>query len=274
MPYKSYDPITLKHYKRIADHFGDSALSTMEDTYVREKEIFFFTSEIDRFLQESNKQYFNILDIGCGNGYLLSILRDRYPNAKMYGLEFTPELYNLAKNREIQDCTIIQGDIRKNEFINNFKDAIDIVICERVIINILHRKDQLDSLINIHKTLQYNGLLLLSESFKESQKLLSDARQEMCLDPIKDSHQNLYLSETQLLKLSRDTNLKEIQGVLPKNYLSTHFYITRVFHKSIRPDGGKVKFSKMSDFFTSALPAGVGNYSPIQFRVFKNINKD
>jgi ubiquinone/menaquinone biosynthesis C-methylase UbiE len=40
-----------------------------------------------------------VLDLGCGNGYLLEIFAHRYPESKLYGTDLSPALVELARNR-------------------------------------------------------------------------------------------------------------------------------------------------------------------------------
>ena len=62
----------------------------------------------------------------------------------------------------------------------------------------------------------------------------------------------------------------QIESVVSSNYLSTHFFVSRILHQLIRPDGGKVKYSHLVSFMAEGFGPGVGNYSPVLFRSFKS----
>ncbi|MCK5073667.1 MAG: class I SAM-dependent methyltransferase [Bacteriovoracaceae bacterium] len=265
---KHYDKLILNHYKKVAGSFGLRSSSTMEDPFVRKKEIEFIIEEIQRLFLELKRDIV-ILDAGCGNGYTLSCLKERFPTFVFYGVEFSPELCELAVSRNLEGVKITNGDIREKDF---FKETVDIVITERVIINILNRGHQDDAIANISSVLPDGGLYVMIESFVGPLKELGDARDEMCLDEIEESYQNKYLNEPFVKRMVK-YGLTENTPVMPRNYLSSHFYLTRVFHKAMRPDGGKVKFTKMVDFFREAIPPAVGNFSPILFRSFRKISK-
>ncbi|MBT3237011.1 MAG: methyltransferase domain-containing protein [Bdellovibrionales bacterium] len=262
----SNDQIILKHYRQVAQANGLAATCTMDDPFVRESETKFIEKEIERFIAERPDQLsFKLMDVGCGNGYLLSYLTARFPTLNCVGVEFTPELLELALSRNLEQAEFLAGDCRQPDFING---QFDIVITERVVINLLVHKQQFRALENIASKVLPGGIYLMVESFREPLAELNRARSEMSLELIEQSYQNRYLSEGHI-KAMRRFGLDELPVMTPSNYLSSHFYITRVFHKAIRPSGGQVKFSRCSLFFRQALPPAIGNYSPILFRLFR-----
>ncbi len=261
------DDLILEHYRKVALYNGLKSSASMDDPYIREHEIKFIIKEIDRYIIEQGDHHIKIMDVGCGNGYLLSVLRDRYKSVDLVGIEFSPDLFKLASSRELLNTDIVLGDIRKSLDLESF----DIVISERVIINILERRDQYQAVSNIVSALKNGGLYLMIESFREPLTELNHARKEACLSEVKESYQNNYIYELFIHKCKK-FGFIETASLTPQNFLSTHFYITRVFHKMVRPLGGKVKFSRMSEFFVDALPDSIGNYSPILFRIFKKVS--
>lgn len=261
---ENYEQIILDHYKKVARNNGLASSSTMEDPYIRQCEIDFFLSSLSEESRRRNRPL-RVFDIGCGNGYLLETIARRFPDFSLFGLEFTPELYEQTLSRKLPSLTLRHGDARLKE---DYYEDIDVVITERMVINILDKDHQLMVMKNIFHCLVPDGLLLMSESFQEPLNELNEAREEMCLEPIEQSYQNLYLDEV-LVEHFLSWGMEEEEGTLPSNYLSTQFFVTRILHKSLRPDKGKVKFSRFARFFTEALPPAVGNYSPILFRAFR-----
>lgn len=242
----------------------------MEDPYIRESETNFFLKEIGNFCQKHAGDSLTVLDVGCGNGYLLAKISEAFPQLKLMGIEFVPELFELATSREIANCILALGDARELSF---FPSNVDIIITERSVINVMNRQDQILVLQNIAYTLRAGGLYIQVESYREPLDLLNQARREMVIaDDIEESGHNLYLNESIIASMVQK-GLIEVQATYPKNYLSTHFFVSRVFHKAILPKGGKVKYSLFAEFFREALPSGVGNFSPILFRTFKKINQ-
>jgi ubiquinone/menaquinone biosynthesis C-methylase UbiE len=256
---------SLDHYKRIAENYGDKATSTIKDQFIRNSEVSFILNEIQRYKNEVNRSLV-VLDVGCGNGYVLSVLSEKFPESQFYGVEFTKELFEIANGRNLRNVTFLNGDCRDKNF---FAEKVDIIITERVLINIFNPNERILAIKNFYGLLKKGGRYLLIESFVESWENLNKARKEMVLDTIPQSPQNRYIDED-LIKTMVEIGFSEIKGVFPPNYLSTYFYLTRIFHHLFRPKGGKKEGSEFVKFFNEVIGPSKGNYSPIQFRVFEN----
>ncbi len=254
----------MDHYKRIAANYGDKGTSTIKDQFIRNSEISFITKEIEKYKNQVNQKLV-VLDVGCGNGYVLSVLSEMYPDFEFYGVEFTKELFDIAQARNLKNVTFFNGDCRNKNFISK---KVDIIITERVLINIFNPNERLIAVKNFYELLNKGGRYLLIESFVESWQNLNMARKEMVLDIIPQSPQNRYIDED-FIKNIKEIGFKEINGVIPPNYLSTYFYMTRIFHHLFRPQGGKKEGSEFVKFFNEVIGPAKGNYSPIQFRVFE-----
>lgn len=253
------------HYKSIATNFGLSGSSTIQDPFIRKSEIEFFISEIRKIKQDQKNDKLSIVDIGCGNGYLLSELSKEFPSFTLHGLEFNPELCQLAKSRELPNAQIIEGSCKDPGALDNIlSEPADIIITERVIINLLSWKQQALALRNIASWIKDGGHYLLAESFKEPWFELNAARREMKIPEIPVSNHNRYLNH-KLPKYLIELDLTRIETEMPANYLSSHFYLSRVAHSYIKPSGGRKKETHFVNFFDRAIPPAIGNYSPILF---------
>lgn len=264
----SGDEIILKHYEKLAKLWGLGPRSSIQDPEIRNAEIEYILGEVFEQLKRSPQKNLRVLEIGCGNGHLLSQLAENFPQLELFGIEFTPELYELAKGRELPRCQILKADMRDLTTFSSLGSDFDLIITERVVINLLTWPEQLQAIKNIASLIKPAGRYIMVESFSESWLLMNEARKEMGLPPVEQSSHNRFLNEKVTVALSK-LGLKEIAGQMPYNSLSTHFYLTRVFHPSVRPHGGKTKESHFVSFFKAALPRNVGNYSPIQFRLFE-----
>lgn len=263
-----YDSAILSHYAGVARSHGLSETSTMEDRKVRELE----TDIIVRFVSLASQALakhgdLTIADIGCGNGFTLQTLRNAFPTSNLVGRDFSPEMAALAAERFKNDtrATVEVGDIRQPISVGNF----DVVISQRVIINLLSEDDQRSALANIVQSVSTGGMLLFIEAFESGLKELNEARAEFDLDPVPPAHHNLLL---------QDSFFDGCEGVerfrhddLLENFLSTHFFIARVLHP-IALNGRP--FQRNSHFvrqLSDSLRPGVGNYSPLRAIALKRV---
>jgi len=86
---------------------------------------------IDEILK--NIRFNNIIDIGCGNGFLLQKIRDKNKNIKLTGTEIiiNPEIKKRFKSKRIK---LLKKNI---ENINQIKKKYDTVICSHVLEHVL-----------------------------------------------------------------------------------------------------------------------------------------
>ncbi|MDA8100059.1 MAG: class I SAM-dependent methyltransferase [Nitrospiraceae bacterium] len=260
----NYEEKITDHYRKEAAAMGLSKNSTMHDAFIRNKEIEFILSEVQAHRSKRGNSL-SILDLGCGNGYLLSVLTEQVDGCKFTGLEFTDELYQLAISRKLKNTTIIKGDCR-TERMNG--EQFDVIISERVLINLLSKDDKVKALDNIRSLLKDQGIYIMVESFDEPLSNLNKARKELLLDETKPAYHNEYFNE-EIVKGFKETGFAELNPTYPKHYLSSHYFITRVLHEAIRPEEGAIKNTEFVKFFDVALPPAIGEYSPILFRVFE-----
>lgn len=258
------DEIILEHYTKVATNYGLSPTSSMKDQVIRDAEIQFFITSIKSVIRNEGEGQ-SLFDVGCGNGHMLATLRQEFPKLKLYGLEFHPDLCKLAQSRVLQNCEVINADMRDG--LSMF-GAHDFIITERSVINLLDKAEQHAALIHIAMNLKPGGYYFFSESFEAPMHNINRARKEMGLpQDVKPSKHNLWLEEKDL-DILKENGLIEALTPMARNHLSTHFYITRVFHPVVLPGGGRAGAGEFQNFFNQALPAAIGDYSPILFRAF------
>lgn len=71
----------------------------------------------------------SILDVGCGEGFTLSRLKEKGIGKKLKGLEYSKEAIELGRKTH-PDIEIIQGSIYKLPYKNN---SFDLVLCTEVL---------------------------------------------------------------------------------------------------------------------------------------------
>jgi len=279
---QNYDDLIAEHYKKVAEQEGGKSTSTMADIITREKEtraVINFVSDSLRHRKIKNDQHpAIIMDVGCGNGYTLGVLANRHPKENFIGIEKTKELRELAISRfeGIENVSIIEGDIRNKGFSEGV--TADILICQRVLINLLNVDDQKKALNNIVYTvkepdaLHSGGTLLFLESFSTTLSKLNEAREEFDLSAIKPAPHNLYLQDD-FFDISELKKFISDGSVEPPNFLSTHYFVTRVLHPLFTKNNPVKRNSEFVNFFTYALNENAGDYSPLKLYKFQRMKK-
>lgn len=277
---QNYDEVISEHYRKIAQEDGLEPTSTMADQVTREKEtgaIIDFVGEVlERRRVENLPPSMMIMDVGCGNGYTLGVLSQLYPDQTFIGVEKSHELRALAISRfeEIDNVSIIEGDIREVNFSKG--QIADILICQRVLINLLKVEDQKGALENILDAVRApgrgsaGGALLIIEAFSTSLETLNIAREEFDLPAMMPAHHNLYL-EDRFFENPRLTPYPSSDRLPPPNFLSTHYFITRVLHPIFTKDKPFKRNSEFVKFFSQALRENVGDYSPLRLMLFERV---
>ncbi len=271
---KEYDQIINQHYRHVAQKEGLKPTSTMADTVTREKETQVILDYSTHFLASRQWESSPVfIDVGCGNGYTLEVLAARFPEAQLLGIEKSDDLRTLAESRfqENDKINIITGDIRDGNFAAGTK--ADILVCQRVLINLLDPLDQKNALENLIATVKApvggrdGGMLLFIEAFSASLSNLNIAREEFDISPMEPAHHNLYLPEG-FFKHPKLVPYPSAPELAPANFLSTHYFVTRVLHPIFLQDRPFKRNSEFVKFFTQALKENVGDYAPVKLFAF------
>jgi len=257
----TYDETVRKHYDHVGDEYGLSPQSTMADDITRRIE----TDAILSFVSSTEVKG-PIADVGCGNGYTLSRLAERFPHLNLTGFEPNSTLRKLAESRFVDGGAIVSdGDLRKPTF--NKSKNFALLICQRVIINILNLEEQRVALGNAISAVEVGGYLLFIEAFQSGLDRLNAARQEFGLSPIPVAHHNLYLPDEFFDTPALAPYCSEDWSVSP-NELSTHYFVTRVLHEVLGAGRPLKRNSEFVKFFSNALPRAIGDYSQLRILAF------
>jgi ubiquinone/menaquinone biosynthesis C-methylase UbiE len=258
-----YESEVSRHYLKEAVDLGLDELSTMPDEVVRNREI---STILDVLSLLDNKEL-RILEVGCGNGTLLSRLHaDGYSN--VYALDYLPEFVDLAKSRALP-YNIQVGDVRALDYESNY---FDVVISERVIINLLDLEDQAKAFRELHRVLKKNGIAILFEAFSDSLENLNKSRREFGLESLLQPSFNRWFSPDEFDYCIKDIFKKEViinnVELEKSNMFSTHYYMSRVMHPvllSFSPDKNlPQRNSSFVNFFSNTLP-NYGSFGCVQF---------
>ena len=263
-----YDKIILNHYANVASKEGHLDSCTMADDRIREIETQFIFESLEKIIKELHKKSASdrpvLLDAGCGNGFTLQQLSKKFINIDFKGIEFTPELREIANQKGLP-CKVMPGDIRSKD---TLPTGVDILILQRVLINLLDPRDQIEAVRNLIGSINKGGYLIAIEAFTSGLSHLNQCRKELGLSNIPPAHHNLYL-EDNFFELFPE--LSVVQTNYGPDILSSHYFITRVLHDVALAATGSnfVRNSMFVKFFDEALPLGIGQFSPLKCLLFK-----
>lgn len=85
--------IALVNKQQIRDNFGKSAM-TYDEYAVIQKEM---AADVILRLKKIKRRFSNILEIGCGTGYLTGLLANTFPHARITALDIAPEMITAAR---------------------------------------------------------------------------------------------------------------------------------------------------------------------------------
>jgi ubiquinone/menaquinone biosynthesis C-methylase UbiE len=266
----SNDELILAHYRQIAEAFGASPRSTMEDDFVREKEVEWIGA-YRRLLSCRHNRPLHILDIGCGNGYTAEKL-SMNTSDHFTGLDLSEDLLNVARARNLSNCVFIGGDVRSLPFED---EIFDYVYTERCLINILDSQEQMNAIREISRVLKTSGDYLMIECFTDGLANNNKARADCGLHPIAEAHHNKYLDKDHVFYTASDiferVDMREFgeDSILCSNFLSSYYFTARVLYPALLHGTEVVRNSEVAKFFSFLPP--MGNYSPIQAFVLRKM---
>ena len=266
-----YDTLIKDHYDDVGNSTNNPATSTMSDQIVRSKETEFVFRQVTDAQKDAatNKHHeFSIIDIGCGSGHTLLELSKSFPLLNLVGIEQNEKMRESAKKTlGPSSVKVLHGDVRDLKTLPDKK--FDLVICQRVLINILKLSDQVAALENLLSITRPSGRIIFIESFNSGLSNLNEARSEFGLDKILPAHHNLYLDDDffrhpKLIKLD-DSD---------ENVLSSHYFISRVLHPAILKALGidELRNSKFASFISTAISNSIGEFSPLKFCVYERLD--
>lgn len=120
-----------------------------------------FFSEMKESIQFHNKirlllkyAHGDCLDVGCGNGYIITQIARKTPINKHMGVEYNPEILKIARANRERNVRIVFGDIRKVKINKKF----DTIILSHVL---EHMTDPAGLLMDLREKLKPKGNIII-----------------------------------------------------------------------------------------------------------------
>lgn len=254
------------HYDDEVKIYGSTAQCTMPDLFIRNLEIKKILSSIQNLSKEKTSSL-KILEIGCGNGYVLEKISKKI-KAEYTGVDINKKMIDLAKKRNLKNVTFLVDDILKTKLKSN---TFDVIFTERCLINLLDWKMQKKSIVQIHKLLKKNSYYIMLEGFEDGLKKLNSARNSLGLENINSAWHNLYFKKKQLeneIKGKFVNGMNKNSKVVYDNFLSSYYFGSRVLYPALISKKSKIQYNNsFIEFFS--MGESVGNYSPLQLCILK-----
>jgi len=199
--------------------------ATSDDMNLREIEI----SAISKHLFDGLK----VLDIGCGNGYSTTSLAAIY-ESNFLGLDLSESMIEAAVQRSkgLKLNGSIQFRVANVLDMQIEPESFDVVITERLLINLPTWEDQMTAIKSIYSILKPNGRFLMMEATLQGVDKLNTLRQKVGLNPIAHSTKKNWwinrFNEERIGKfLGEYFHIEKIQK------FGMYFFISRVIHPLI-----------------------------------------
>ena len=183
--------------------------------------------EIDQIINKINNNK-SILEVGCGNGFILGRLLKEKKIKNYFGIDFVDDFISFAKKKyKSNKVNFSTFDI---SLINNttFEKKYDYIISKRTIQNILSQKMQLNVIDKLGYHLKTNGLMILVESSQTAQKRINKYRKLFSLPIVKPPFHNLFFNDS----IIRNYKFKNIKLSKIDNFASGFYFLSRIIYAS------------------------------------------
>jgi SAM-dependent methyltransferase len=254
------------HYTSQAIKFGSSWNSTMPDRVIRESEIEIICESIRSIVTKNGDKKLRILEIGCGNGYVISRLKTEFPNLQYTGIDLNQDLIKVANSRELSDSKFFCHDVLHLTKIINPKDKYDLVFTIRTIINITNSKDQEFALETLMSQINFHKIIFI-ECFIDEHVRYNNLRTILGLDSIPTAWHNLYLDNDKFEALTIKFGLeKSLNFNDQTHFLSSHYLATRVISELFKETEGVYNTERNNNQIValSHLLKQTSGFSPIR----------
>jgi ubiquinone/menaquinone biosynthesis C-methylase UbiE len=276
---KVNQPDINDHYTNISSSIGTTWSSTMLDREIREKEIDNLIKLIYHISSQKNLLNLKILDIGCGNGYVISRLHCEFPLLTIDGVDINSGMIELAESRLLPRTRFLQASCTDLEKISIDANTYDLVYSTRCFINVMEENQRYDSIKLASNYVKVNGYLGLMEGFEDGQVAYNLLREALGFQVIPPAWHNIYLDSLKISNiLANDfNNCSEAQMNtigLDKHFLSNRYLAMRVLLPLFKNDPDffdKNRNDPSGLALSYLLPKTIG-FSPLQLHLWQKLH--
>lgn len=187
-----------------------------------------------------NLKHETILDVGCGNGFSTLEISKKYPEAMITGIDFSEEMIREAQKRTVvPNVEFFDGDVlslSRNK--NLIGQKFDIVLSSRCLINLANWEEQKVAIMEMRKTLNPEGRMILVENVQDGLDNLNDLRGKFGLDPIQVRWHNKYLPQGEIMKFLTAIRGHLLTSEYVENIGNLYYVASRVIYAKLCKDQG------------------------------------
>lgn len=247
----------LNHWENWADLYGAQLLATTKCQTIKSLEL----DGLIRAIQRANSpQSPNILEIGCGNGANLVGIRQAFPSANLFGMDFSPSMISNAESlfsannlTNLNKPSLSVMDARTFSvpccFEDKTVDRFDIIFTDRMLINLASADEQLGVMREIMKGLSDGGKFLMLENSAQNHVRLNRVRSAFGLPERSIPEFNVFIDESTVI----DTFKKDARLESREDISSLHDLILYAVDPSTRSDQEVQYDSSLMKNLTTAI---------------------
>ena len=145
---QEYKELTIKEFTKAASIYDSGHAGIYE----------LCKDDYPPILEELEKEPFDtLLDVGCGTGPMIQLLCEKYPDKHYTGIDLTPEMIEVAREKNMEDINLVVGDCEKLPFDDNSFDAV--ICCQ----SFHHYPNVQDFFDSVYRVLRPGGRLILRD---------------------------------------------------------------------------------------------------------------
>lgn len=200
----------------------------------------------ESFVLPHLKNNYSFADFGCGDGTSTAIYAKRVK--KCVALEQSEHLFSKSVKR-FKKSRLINTSLFRGNVVNPpcFKKHFDVILTQRVLINLPTWNVQKRAIKKIHSNLKPGGIYLMIENTIEGHNALNMLRQSLGLKAIPIHWHNLFFRHDKLIKF-----INSLFTIKEHHTFDLYYLLTRAYTSSFLKIGGFGKNIKKDSKFNVA----------------------
>lgn len=215
-------------------------------------------NELKKYLKDDIK----VLEIGCGNGITAIELAKSF-SLDILSVDYSPKMIKNAKNIFSNHPSFdFKGNIKFQVLdirdLSKIKEKYDMIISERVLINLDSYDEQIKTINTIETILKPKGKFIMCESSIKGLEMINYERKKFKLDLIEMPWHNNYIDDDRLNNDLNKINLN-LEGI--NHFSSTYYFLSRIVYAHYANQNNlKIDYESDINKMSHRLPS-IGKFS-------------